>query len=120
MVLRSRLPIIVAGLLLSATLANARDPSSQDAKTLFRHFALSACIQLGFPEIAKEAGAAAGAYVQFGSHPAEAYMATGPLAEKFLKQDYPSFSDHKLTLMKCIDFADSREITRLMAKYPPR
>ena len=104
-----------------ATEALARQATKQEIATLaLRHYALSSCLRQGFPAIADEADAAKDAYLQNGNHPAEAYQAIQTMAAEWLRRSYPSFRDVKLTLLKCIDFADSREVGDLARRTMPR
>ncbi len=54
-------------------MATAQPASGQASITALRHDALSACVAQAFPAIRDEARAAQGAYLEFGSHPAETY-----------------------------------------------
>ena len=108
--------------MLSATagVAHAQQQAASDSPSvLLKHYALAACLELAFPQIAPAAGAAAGAYVQFGTHSPEAYMKVGQMAAQYLKRDYVSIHGADLSLMKCIDFAASREVD-LIARNPAK
>ena len=96
-----------------------RRAATSDTATLLKDYALATCLQSAFPQIADPAGAAAGAYVQFGSHSPEAYRKVGAMAAEWLKRDYPSFRGADLSVMKCIDFAASREVDTI-ARHPTR
>lgn len=85
-----------------------------------RHYALSSCLRQAFPSIADEAAAAMDTFLQNGSHPAEAYQVIQPMAAEWLWRSYPSFSDVNLTIVKCIDFAESAEIGKLARRTLPR
>lgn len=103
------------------TEALARPATKQEIAILaLRHYALSSCLRQGFPAIADEADAAKDAYLQNGIHPAEAYQAVQPMAAEWLRRSYPSFRDVKLTILKCVDFADSREVGNLARRTMPR
>jgi hypothetical protein len=84
-----------------------------------KNFALSVCISDGFKsdEVVKEGSAAAGAYLELGGLPLEAYEEAEGLGKKFLAKDYPSKHGQKLTLMKCIDFFHSKDLEQLVRKY---
>lgn len=101
--------------------APARHGAKQERATLaLRHYALSSCLRQAFPEIADEADAAKDGYLQNGSHPAEAYQAIQSMAAEWLQRPYASFRDVKLTIMKCIDFAESAEVGSLARRTMPR
>ena len=85
-----------------------------------RHYALSSCLRQAFPSIADEAAAAMDTFLQNGSHPAEAYQAIQPMAAEWLRRSYPSFRDVNLTIVKCIDFAESAEVGKLARRTLPR
>ena len=86
----------------------ARHGTKQDIVILkLRHYALSSCLRQAFPSIAYEADAAKDAFLQNGSHPAEAYQAIQPMAGEWLRRSYLSFRDVNLTIVKCINFAES-------------
>ena len=97
--------------------ARARHPTRQEQAALaLRNYALSSCLRQAFPAIADEADAAKDFYLQNGTHPAEAYQAIQSMAAEWLKRDYPSFRDVKLSLVKCLDFADSPAVARLAGR----
>lgn len=101
--------------------APARNGTKQDRAILaLRHYALSSCLRQAFPAIADEADAAKDAYLQNGIHPAEAYQAIQPMAAEWLQRPYASFRDAKLTILKCIDFAESSEVGNLAHRTMPR
>ena len=85
-----------------------------------RHYALSACLAQAFPAIRDEARAAQGAYLEFGTHPAETYQSVQDMAQRWLRRDYPSFHDVKLDVMKCIDLSESTELEALGHRTLPR
>ena len=75
---------------------------------------------MAFPEIGPEANAAANGYVQYGDGPFDAYKEAARLAQLYLRRDYPSQSGAKLSIMKCIDFSRSAEITKLIKDEIPK
>jgi hypothetical protein len=89
------------------------------AMQYFKNYALSTCIADGFEaqEVVKDAAAAARAYVEFGDFPLQAHTDATLLGRKFLGRNDPSMSEQKLTLMKCIDFFNSKELDELGRKY---
>ncbi len=97
-----------------------KDDPRHLANERFRNYAFCACIAEGFKssEVVSEANAAAGGYVQLGSHPIEAYQEAVSLARTFLARKYTGKeTDAKFTLMKCIDLYNSRELEDLIRKY---
>ena len=99
--------------------AAATPVRTEPPRELFRHYALSTCLAHAFPAVAKPAQAAANAYFEFGSGTPDAYRAVDELAAAFLKRPYASKYDVDLGVMKCIDFAKSPEIDRLIARAIP-
>ena len=116
-----RLALFGATLLLWPGIASAaRVQASATAATLLRHYALSACLAQAFPAIRDEALASQDAALQSGSHPAETYQAIQRMAERWLQREYPSFKPVTLDVMKCIDFAESREVGALARSTLPK
>ncbi len=85
-----------------------------------RDYALTSCIRRAFPAMAEQADAARDFYLQNGPHPAETYMEVQRRLTSWLEKPYPSFTVDDLTLVKCIDFAESAEIGRLATRTLPR
>ena len=88
----------------------------ESPSVLFRDYALAVCVADGYTsgEIKVDASAVASGYLEKGSYPLEAYNEVRELGRKFLTKNYPSISNTKLTLMKCIDFS---EVDRVIRKY---
>jgi hypothetical protein len=84
---------------------------------LFRDYAFTTCLGAAMPQIKSQASAAANGYIQYGEGPAEAYENVGKAAQEFLKRDYVSQTGADLSIMKCIDFMHSRELSVLMKRY---
>lgn len=84
-----------------------------------KNYGLSICLAKGLAgEAAKrEAGAAAGGYLELGSLTLEAYHASAAMAEQFLAKKYQGINGEALTVMKCIDFFHSKELDQLAKKY---
>lgn len=115
------LALLCCGLPAPGIGAPARHGTKQDFAVLeLRHYALSSCLRQAFPSIADEAAAAMDTFLQNGSHPAEAYQAIQPMAAEWLRRSYPSFRDVNLTIVKCIDFAESAEVGKLARRTLPR
>ena len=86
---------------------------------LLRHYALSACLAQAFPAIAGEAVAAQDVYLQAGSHSPEAYWHIQALAHQWLQRNYPNFRSADLSVVKCIDFADSAAVGAIARRTLP-
>jgi len=84
-----------------------------------KNFALSVCLSEAYKsdELVKDSRAAAGAYLELGSLPFEAYEDVAALGRTFLARDYRGISGQPLMLMKCIDFFHSQELDRLTQRY---
>jgi hypothetical protein len=84
-----------------------------------KNFALSACITEGYraEEVKQDGSAAAGGYLELGSLPMAAYEKAAALGKAFLARDYRGKHGETLTLMKCIDLFNSKELEQLARKY---
>lgn len=94
-------------------------PVQYSAAEYLKNFALSVCISHDYKsdEVVKDSTAAAGGYLERGSFPIEAYEEVEALAKEFLSKDYAGVHGGKLTLMKCIDLFNGKELERLAQKY---
>ena len=120
MKLRTMGLLAVFFVLAGCSAAVGKDDPLRLANDRFRNYAFCACIAEGFKssEVVSEANAAAGGYVELGAHPIEAYQEAVALARRFLGKKYTSKrGEAKLTLMKCIDLYNSRELDGLVRKY---
>jgi len=123
---RVKTGLFAAVLLLSAVGQPAQRASEPISKAsperLFRDYALAVCIADGYtsPEVKVDASVVASGYLEKGTYPLEAYNEIRELGRKYLQKDYPSIANAKLTLMKCIDFAQSAEAGRIMRKFRAR
>ena len=122
--MRTKLKLAVAIALLTAPLmADAKAAETRVPYTpvqYLKNFALSVCIGEGFKsddDVAKEATAAAGGYLELDRFPIEAHEQADALAKKYLAKEYLGIGGDKLTVMKCIDLFHSRELDRLARKY---
>ena len=114
--------ILVALLLVDAKVVDAMAANARveySSSQYLKNFALSACIAQAYKsdEVVKDSRAAADGYLQLGSFPFEAYEEAASLSKKFLEKKYLSFTGDELTLMKCIDLFNSKELDRLAKKY---
>jgi hypothetical protein len=120
MVAIRKISVVLAFLAAPMVAVQAADARVQYSPAQYlKNFALSQCIADGYKseEVAKDSLAVAGGYLELGSFPIEAYEEAASLGKKFLAKDYPSKSDAKLTLMKCIDFFHSNELEQVAKKY---
>lgn len=113
-------PKVIFTFFLSLALPTAQAQTQYSPDEYLKNFALSTCLAKGFPDgdIARDAKAAAGGYVELGSYDAEAYMESLEIVDQFLSRSYESKnSDTPLTTMKCIDLYHSTELQALADKY---
>ena len=68
-------------------------------------------------EVVNDAVAAANGYKEIGSLDIDACNEVAAVIPKFLPKNYMSQSGEKLSVMKCIDFFNSKELDRLARKY---
>jgi hypothetical protein len=95
-------------------------------RTLLKNWALSVCLaKVSKDEWHREdANASAGAYLEFGRQPIEAYEELRDLASKYAARTYSSSNsaEAELNTMKCIDLFHSEELnalaTQWVKKYP--
>jgi hypothetical protein len=116
--LAATIALLTASLMANAGAAEPRVPYTP--VQYLKNFALSVCLGEGFKsdaDVAKEATAAAGGYLELGKFPFEAHEEAAALAKKFLAKEYLSMHGQKLTVMKCIDLFHSKELDRLARKY---
>jgi hypothetical protein len=108
---------LAATLLVEAAAADGRVEYS--STEYLKNFALSACIADGYKsaEVVQDSLAAAGGYLELGSLPFEAYEEAAALGKRFLAKEYKSISGGELTLMKCIDLFQSKELEALAKRY---
>ena len=120
-------PVAVLALIFCCPAAQALTPAEMKEQTvlhatpqeLFRDYALTACLGAALPQITAQTSAAATGYIQYGEGPTEAYQEATKAARDFLKRDYVSQAGADLSVMKCIDFAQSRELSMLVQKFFP-
>ncbi len=104
----------------AATSASGTEPMTHtySQKTLLKNWALSACLA----RVAKDerdrddANATAGAYLEFGRQPIEAYDSLRKLVDQYAARTYQGSIDSRFDTMKCIDLFHSRELDRLAAR----
>ncbi|HET8705339.1 MAG TPA: T6SS amidase immunity protein Tai4 family protein [Pseudomonadales bacterium] len=91
-------------------------------KTLLKNWALSVCLAAIAKDKAmqEDANATAGAYLEFGKQPIEAYEQLHTLAEKYSKKKYQGSVDSEFNTMKCIDLFHSKELDQLTEKLVKR
>jgi hypothetical protein len=111
--------IAVLAALLTVDAQAAEDRVPYSPSEYLKNFALSACIAQGFQsdEVVKESQAAAGGYLELGRFPYQAHEDAAALARQFLAKEYLGIHGDKLTLMKCIDLFQSKELEQLVRKW---
>jgi hypothetical protein len=84
-------------------------------KTLLKNWALSRCLGQVYADAKTkaDANATAGAYLEFGHQPIEAYDALSALVTKYVNRQYGSSVGSDLNTMKCIDLFHSKELDAL-------
>jgi hypothetical protein len=90
------------------------------AHDLLKNYALSACLHQASPEspIGNDARASAAAYVELGRvNDSDAYLDINQMAKDWLSKAYTSKTGSTLTVMKCIDFYHSKELTQKVKRY---
>ena len=92
--------------------------ASYSQKTLLKNWAFSVCLaKVAKTQEAKEdANAAAGAYMEFGKQPVEAYEPLRELADSYSKRVYGGAAQSEFNTMKCIDLMHSKELEALAAR----
>lgn len=86
---------------------------------LYQHYALTSCVATAFTQgaIYQQAVTALNGYREFGAMPLEAYEALIAPMQLWLKKDYASHSGIQNNLMKCIDFAESDQVSKLYREH---
>ena len=96
--------------------------STYSQKNLLKNWALSIC----FAQISKDnsnkedAGKTAGAYLEFGHQPLEAYEDLRLIVKKYVNLKYSGSVDSDFNTMKCIDLFHSKELDQLTTKLAKR
>jgi hypothetical protein len=83
----------------------------------FKNYALAACLGDGFASVKAEAAHAEHHYLQMMQYPIEAFQAANELGLVYLEKKYSKERGKKLTIMKCIDFSNSKELDAIIKKY---
>lgn len=126
---------LAAGLLFVLAVASANagvgDPAGYSEpvtqkysqKALLKNWAMSVCLA----QVAKDAGAradanaTAGAYLEFGHQPVEAYDQLRVLVDEYAGRKYAGSVESEYNTMKCIDLFNSKKldvlVTRLVKKH---
>ncbi len=121
MVIKIKLACFAAALLVITCHAEAAERRHYTATQYLKNYALSACLADGYKatEVVNDATAGANGYKELGSLSIEAYNDALVLVRSFLKKEYPSQSGEPLTVMKCIDLYNSKELDQLARRYAP-
>jgi len=116
---------LLRAILCSVLLAMSQHAAAQESqirsysqKTLLKNWALSRCLaQVAVGSAEKDdANATAGAYLEFGKQPLEAYEELGRLVDEYAGRAYRGSIESSFNTMKCIDLFHSRELDRLTDK----
>lgn len=113
------IPILGALLLAGCASAGSNRGAAEDKEaSLLTRYVLSQCLARAYPDtdIARDAQAAAGGYMEFGSFPIEAYEEAAALAAEAASRTYQSKPGHPLHAMKCLDLLDGPELDRLIKR----
>jgi hypothetical protein len=110
--------LAVALAILSAVSAASEAPPKYSQKALMKNWALSRCLAEAYSDQSSkdDANATAGAYLESGKQPIEAYEKLGEMAVRYAKLNYGGASGSKLNTMKCIDLFNSKELDALADK----
>jgi len=103
---------ILISLLFSATLAFAQNKSGIAERTNLRNYAFCECIYHSDTtqrQLLMDDGSAAG-YVEMGTSPLPAYQKVDSLAKIWASKKYHSKYNRKLSIMKCLDFYNSKSL----------
>ena len=105
---------LVAG---CATSAPAAADGDNQASLLTR-YTLGQCLAAAYPgtDIARDASAAAGGYLEFGDLPIEAYEEATALAKEAAARSYTGKHGEPLHAMKCLDLLDSAGLAELLER----
>jgi hypothetical protein len=93
--------------------------ASYSQKSLLKNWAFSVCLAKvsKTPEAKEDANATAGAYMEFGKQPIEAYDALRELADRYARRTYGGAVQSEFNTMKCIDLLHSKELDALAGKW---
>jgi hypothetical protein len=96
----------------------AAGPSRAEEVVVFRDWVRARCIAVAAGETAfgRDAAASAGAYVERGTLPAEAYEAGEAAIAAALAVEKRGSVDVRFDTLKCLELAASRDIGRLAAR----
>lgn len=87
--------------------------------TLLKNWVLSVCIgKISHSEQdRRDAGITAGAYLEFGTVPIEAYEEATTLIDGYVSRTYHGSTEGNFDTMKCIDLYHSAELEQLVKKH---
>ena len=93
-------------------------PAEDREASLLTRYVLSQCLARAYPDtdLARDAQAAAGGYMEFGSLPIEAYEEAAVLAAEAASRTYQGKHGHPLHAMKCLDLLQSPELDGLLER----
>jgi hypothetical protein len=107
--------VIFIGFFISSGVMAEMAFKQQSELKLFQHYAQASCLATVFPqgEIYDQAVSALNGYREFGAMPLQAYEALIAPIQQWLKKDYAAKAGKQNNLMKCIDFAESEQVTEI-------
>jgi Type VI secretion system (T6SS), amidase immunity protein len=119
MVIKIKYVCLVFALLTITCHAEISTRRHYTATQYLKNYALSACLADGYQasEIVNDATAGANGYKELGSLSIDAYNDALVMVSAFLKKEYSSQGGERLTVMKCIDLYNSKELDKLARKY---
>lgn len=79
-----------------------------------KNAAFCTCVYKSFPDSVFRNEGSAAAYLELGAHSLDAYTKVMDAAKEYSKKQYQSFHNRNLALMKCLDFYNSQDLTKLI------
>jgi len=90
---------------------------------LFKNFALSICLGMGYKDISKEfskqVASSANGYREYSHISLEAYEEARTVVKKWLQKNYENKQGRQIPLMKCVDLYNNSELHNIFVKYNP-
>jgi hypothetical protein len=119
MAIKMKRAVFLLALLTVTCHAEVNERRHYTATQYLKNYALSACLADGYKatEVVNDATAGANGYKELGSLSIDAYNDALTLVSTYLRKEYASQSGERLTVMKCIDLYNSKELDGLARKY---
>lgn len=111
---KQALVIFIGFFISNGVMAEMAFKQQNDLK-LFQYYAQTSCLATAFTEgeIYDQAVSALNGYREFGAMPLEAYEELKEPIQQWLKKDYATKVGKQNNLVKCIDFAESEQVTEI-------